>query len=114
MVSVPGTAPCEGLESGGWIATSGACSLDSMGVNATPGIGPLRASRRAAGLSQQRLAELAGCSLTMIRVLESGYEPQNSDVMPRVAQVLNDAGPAGNGSGSRIADDGGDHVHRTR
>ncbi len=80
-----------------------------MSVNATQRLGPIRLSREAVGLSQQRLAELAGCSLSMIRVLESGYTPRESDVLPRVMQALNDAGPADNGAGSRIADDGGDH-----
>lgn len=48
----------------------------------------LKALRRAAGMSQQRLAELAGCSVSMVRVLESGYEPERSDVLPRLVAAL--------------------------
>lgn len=50
----------------------------------------LKALRRAAGLSQQRVAERAGCSLSMIRILESGYVPEHSDVLPRVLAALID------------------------
>ena len=62
--------------------------------------GLLRAARKAAGLSQQRVAELAGCSVSYVRVLESGYRPENdSDVLSRIAAVLNDERrPASNGT----------------
>ncbi len=55
-----------------------------MSTNATSA----REQRLAAGLSQQRLAELARCSLNMVRLLEAGYEPTSSRVAPRVAKVL--------------------------
>jgi transcriptional regulator with XRE-family HTH domain len=55
-----------------------------------PAAADLRTLRRRRGLSQQRLAELAGCSLSMVRVLESGYQPERSDVLPRVLLALND------------------------
>ncbi len=57
-------------------------------VNATDRRGGLHERRKAAGLSQQRLAELAGCSLTFVRVLEAGYEPATSAVLPRILAVL--------------------------
>ena len=58
----------------------------------------IRERRAALGISQQRLAELANCSLSMVRVLESGYEPESSRVLERIASVLtNDVAPAGNG-----------------
>ncbi|MGI8597503.1 MAG: helix-turn-helix transcriptional regulator [Thermoleophilaceae bacterium] len=57
-------------------------------LEATAGTGPFRARRVAAGLSQQRLAELAGCSVAMVRVLEGGYKPSYSDVLGRIARVL--------------------------
>lgn len=76
-------------------------------VNATGRRGGLHERRKAAGLSQQRLAELAGCSLTFVRVLEAGYEPATSAVLPRILAVLdgpttcNDA--AGNGAVAKLA-----------
>jgi len=48
----------------------------------------IRERRAALGISQQRLAELANCSLSMVRVLESGYEPESSRVLERIASVL--------------------------
>jgi len=58
----------------------------------------IRERRAALGISQQRLAELASCSLSMVRVLESGYEPESSRVRERIASVLTKhATPAGNG-----------------
>ncbi|MGI9183772.1 MAG: helix-turn-helix domain-containing protein [Solirubrobacteraceae bacterium] len=50
--------------------------------------GSIRADRRAACLSQERLAQLAGCSTAYIRLIEAGYEPMHSDVLPRVLEVL--------------------------
>lgn len=70
-------------------------------VNANGRSGGLREQRRAAGLSQQRVAELAGCSLTFVRVLEAGYAPVTSNVLPRIHAVLDgptqSSAPAGNG-----------------
>ena len=68
-----------------------------ISANATRQSGDhLRAARKAAGLSQQRVAELAGCSVSYVRVLESGYRPEHdSDVLVRIAGVLNDESPAG-------------------
>lgn len=49
----------------------------------------LRAERKAAGVSQQRLADLARCSVAMVRLLESGYRPYGgSAVLQRIALVL--------------------------
>ncbi len=48
----------------------------------------VREQRLARGLSQQRVAELAGCSLNMVRLLEAGYQPTSSRVAPRIAEVL--------------------------
>lgn len=62
----------------------------------------IRERRRAQDLSQQRLAELADCSLSMVRQLESGYQPEASRVLDRIEAVLdlsaNDDGSAANGS----------------
>jgi transcriptional regulator with XRE-family HTH domain len=57
-------------------------------ANATSVTGPLRERRLAAGVSQRRLAELAGCSETMIRQLERGYRPGYSAVVGRIARAL--------------------------
>jgi predicted transcriptional regulator len=53
-----------------------------------PGQPSLRARREAAGVSQQRLAELAGCSFHMITLLDNGYAPTRSRVRPRVEAAL--------------------------
>lgn len=68
-----------------------------MSINATAGTSAIRDRRRARGISQQRLAELADCSLSMVRVLEAGYEPETSRVLERISAVLHDEAPAGNG-----------------
>lgn len=47
--------------------------------------------RRAAGLSQARLAGLAGCSRSSIALMECGYRPRRSDVVRRIDAVLDEA-----------------------
>lgn len=60
-----------------------------MGANAISSSGgSLREHRVAAGLSQQTLAEMVRCSISMIRLLESGYRPEHSEVFTRIAAVL--------------------------
>ena len=59
----------------------------------TAGTRPIRVLRRQAGISQQRLAELAKCSVAMVQLLEGGYEPAESRVLERIASVLNDSDP---------------------
>lgn len=54
-------------------------------------ISEIRARREAAGLSQQRLAEHAGISISMLRLLETGYEPNTSLAAKRVLTALDDA-----------------------
>ncbi len=56
----------------------------------TAGPGAIREARKAAGLTQQQLATLAGCSMAYVRVIEAGYTPAQSDVLPRVFAVLNE------------------------
>jgi predicted transcriptional regulator len=55
----------------------------------------LREHRRRRGITQQRLAELAGCSLSMVRILEAGAKPRKSAVLGRIVSVLNDEDLAG-------------------
>jgi transcriptional regulator with XRE-family HTH domain len=50
--------------------------------------GRIREQRLAAGLSQDRLARLAGCSVSMVLAIERGYIPARSAVLPRIEQVL--------------------------
>lgn len=50
--------------------------------------GHLRQARQALGLSQEALARRADCSTAYVRLLERGFEPQRSDVLPRIAQAL--------------------------
>lgn len=60
-----------------------------MRTNGTQARGAFRARRRTLGLSQQRLAELAHCSVSMVRLLEAGYRPSHdSAVLSRIATVL--------------------------
>jgi predicted transcriptional regulator len=48
----------------------------------------LRERRVAAGLSQQRLARLARCSIASVAVLEAGYRPARSAVLRRILAAL--------------------------
>jgi predicted transcriptional regulator len=48
----------------------------------------LRERREKAGLTQQRLADLARASRSMIRLLEAGYAPARSDVRERIDRLL--------------------------
>jgi len=50
----------------------------------------LRDRRLQAGLSQQKLAQAAGCSIAMVRLLEGGFTPSRSAVLERVLAVLAD------------------------
>jgi transcriptional regulator with XRE-family HTH domain len=51
----------------------------------------MRERRKAARLTQQRVAGLAGCSIAMVRLLEGGYSQENSDVAARIDAVLKEA-----------------------
>jgi transcriptional regulator with XRE-family HTH domain len=62
-------------------------SANGTKQQATPTI---REQRRSAGLTQERLSALVGCSLSYVRLLEAGYRPGSSAVLDRVAAVLND------------------------
>jgi len=82
------------------------------------GIRSLRAEREAAGLSRQALATRADCSIAAVAVFEHGYEPERSDVLPRLWAVLdaldNDDGPvAGNRAEVHNGARDGAHVQPT-
>ena len=60
----------------------------SAQLTATPG---LRELRRATGLSQQELAFRAHCSLPYVAMLERGFAPTHSNVLPRILTALENA-----------------------
>ena len=53
----------------------------------SPG-GELREKRLRLGLTQAQLANLAGCSLSMIGALEAGAVPRRSPTLARIHDVL--------------------------
>lgn len=61
------------------------------GADGTAAPGSIRAARRSADLTQEQLAERAGCSVNYIQLLERGYQPRYSDVLPRLLGVLEEA-----------------------
>lgn len=66
--------------------------------------------RHAAEQTRQQVATRARCSLSMVALLEDGYVPKRSDVLPRVLAVLNDESPVGGPSSSHdLADGDGRH-----
>lgn len=44
--------------------------------------------RKAVGLSQQKLAQLAECSLAMVSLFERGYRPETSEVLDSIVRVI--------------------------
>jgi transcriptional regulator with XRE-family HTH domain len=62
-----------------------------MSVNEFPiaagGSSGVRARRLAAGLSQERLARLAECSTSTVRLVEYGYRPSD-EMISRIAAAL--------------------------
>jgi transcriptional regulator with XRE-family HTH domain len=58
-------------------------------ANVNPvGGGTLRDRRLALGLSQEKLARDAECSTAMVKLLERGFTPTHSEVLPRIERVL--------------------------
>jgi transcriptional regulator with XRE-family HTH domain len=65
-----------------------------MSANGTQQDSPIRAARKALKLSQQDVASRAGCSVSYVRVLESGYQPAHgSGVLARIKAVLDEPPP---------------------
>jgi transcriptional regulator with XRE-family HTH domain len=62
-----------------------------MSVNEFPiaagGSSAVRVRRLAAGLSQERLARLAECSTSTVRLVEYGYRPSD-EMLGRIATAL--------------------------
>jgi transcriptional regulator with XRE-family HTH domain len=78
-----------------------------MTTKANAGNSGLGEQRRAVGISQQELARRAGCSISIVGLLERGYRPSQSDVLERVLAVLNANEPAGNQLEAKTTRDAG-------
>jgi predicted transcriptional regulator len=53
----------------------------------------IRKRRGELGLSRQQLASRVGCSMSYLALLEGGYMPGASDVLPRIMRVLDENRP---------------------
>lgn len=73
-------------------------SLDTGSRKVEPNM--IRETRKALRLSQEQLAREADCSTVYVRLLESGYAPGASDVVPRILAVLKEKRP---GSAGQVA-----------
>jgi predicted transcriptional regulator len=71
--------------------------------NGIGALGGLRERRLNLGLSQEKLARAADCSTAMVKLLERGFTPTHSAVLPRILKALNDHAPAG---GERVGKEG--------
>lgn len=60
----------------------------SVNINDRTATQQLGELRRAAGLSQQALAERAKCSISAVALFERGYVPRSSATLERVLAVL--------------------------
>jgi predicted transcriptional regulator len=67
-----------------------------MGINANsePTVESLAEHRQAAGITQEQLARLAGCSTAYVRLVERGYtpDPTRSPAYARVMRALEHTG----------------------
>jgi predicted transcriptional regulator len=50
--------------------------------------GSIQSRRRELGLSRQELASRAGCSMSYLALIEGGFMPHESSVLPRVLSAL--------------------------
>lgn len=63
--------------------------VPAMNAKATPPVGgTVRELRLAAGLTQEQLARVAGCSLSYIRLVEGGYRPSSAASSPKLRRLL--------------------------
>jgi predicted transcriptional regulator len=63
--------------------------VSTINANDSPSTGgSLRQRRRRLNISQEDLARLADCSTGYVRLLERGFQPEHSDVLPRVIAAL--------------------------
>ena len=66
-------------------------------ANATGEVGGLREQRRALGLSQEKVAQLADCSVSTVRLYENGLNA-TGPALGRIVHVLLDAKKAQEGA----------------
>ena len=61
-----------------------------MSATSSPRVGPeLRSAREAVGISRERLARLADCSVNWVEQLENrAVTPARSDALPRIWRAL--------------------------
>lgn len=57
----------------------------------------LKAARQLAGISRQKLAGLAGCSMAWVQQLEAGVQPADSPTLERIWMVLDALGGRSSG-----------------
>jgi transcriptional regulator with XRE-family HTH domain len=60
----------------------------STNQNPTASDMSLRARRERAGLSRQQLGQLAGCSVSFVQLVETGFSPRVSPTRERIERVL--------------------------
>ncbi len=65
-----------------------------MPITTTPRVGPeLRSAREAVGISRERLARLADCSVNWVEQLENrAAAPARSEALPRIWRALDALG----------------------
>ena len=93
--------PRDGSTSGGRTPKAGSMSPESISPQVLSGaadnvptvvLAPgIKGRRRAVGLSQQALAEAAGCSIQALRQYENGLTARNSSVLPKIEAALSSA-----------------------
>jgi predicted transcriptional regulator len=67
--------------------------MDSNSNNGTASGGSIREARLALHLSQEDLARRADCSTVYVRMIEGGYTPTESSVIPRIMRALKEERP---------------------
>lgn len=67
-------------------------SMETVVAPRHPAGAELKAARQRAGLSRQKLAGLAGCSMAWVQQLEAGVQPADSPTLERIWMVLDALG----------------------
>ena len=68
-----------------------------MALTVMPTGDEIRARRTSAGLSQQRLAQLADCSISTVRLVEKGWQPSEAMLEKLEAALAADVPKRGDG-----------------
>lgn len=83
-----------------------ALSSDMLTATTSSRVGGIRSLREARGLTQVDLAQLAGCSVAYLRLLEAGCIPRRSRVLPDVLRALENSEATRDTGGSAKSDHG--------